>query len=415
MMWRFFARAHWLVTLLVLSTPASASAPEEGSTLCEAAQQARLADYAQSVGAQVESDPVVSRGPFTIAVERLAWKDTSEARLRVVYSAQGLAQFQVEVFRASTPDWAEAYTAACVRVSRRQLQHDNSGQWQALTIETPAGTLSRPYNPVVPETTFAKQPLGPIVGHIDSGVDYRRAEFQSHFLADAEGSWLARDAWDGDDQPFDLEIGQSPFFPREHGSRVLDVLLQHTKQVSVIPLRYPRPQMQTLGSHVRWLIDAGATLIMLPMGSFRSEDWLALEPVIASSPEVVFVVSAGNNGVDLGLRPVYPAVFTWPNLLTVTSVLPDGRVAPGSNFGEAVAVGVAAEELTARGIDGVSASVSGSSFAVPIVTAWLAKLQACQPALKGQSLINALLTSRRQSPDGLIQGWMDREDPPSCR
>lgn len=383
--------------------------------LCEAARQDSVLAYAQSEGAELQSDPAVLRGPFTIVSKQLVWPDGSEARLRLVKNVEGLAQFQVEVFRSSEPDWADAYTGGCVRISRRELLYDGSGQWRALRVVTASGTIERPYNPPSPELSMAVTPRGPIVGHIDSGVDYRRADFQAHFLAAADGQWLARDAWDGDTQPFDLDLSRSPFFPREHGSRVLDVLLHHTDRVSVIPLRYPRHAMETLGAHVRWLVDSGVTLVMLPMGSFRSEDWRALEDAIAAFPDVVFVVSAGNNGVDLGVRPVYPAVFSLPNVLTVTSVLPDGRIAPGSNFGDAVDLGVVAENLMAQGIDGVPAPVSGSSFAVPIVTAWLVNLQSCQPALRGQSLINELLASRRQSPDGLIRGWMDQEGLPSCR
>ena len=377
--------------------------------ICEAAKADHLAGYATSRMATLTEVSTQSRGMFDIQSVQLNWSDRSEARLRIVRSASGLAQFQVEVVRSGAPDWADAFAGDCMLISRRQLRRHASGQWLDLRIESGGRSSSRPYNPPTPDITYPSSPRGPIVGHVDSGIDYRRLDFQAHFLADANGKWLARDAWDGDQQPFDLDVGRSPFFPREHGSRVLDVLLQETDYVSVIPLRYPRPQIEALGGHVRWLIDSGATLIMLPMGSFQARDWESLRSVIEAYPKIVFVISAGNNGVDLGAQPVYPAVFPLPNILTVTSVFSDGTIAEGANYGAAVDLGIPAENLTARGIEGVPATVSGSSFAVPIATAWLAKLQRCQPELFGEALINTLRDRLLPSPDAATQGWISHD------
>ena len=81
-----------------------------------------------------------------------------------------------------------------------------------LTITTPG---TEPYeialNPA-PEfnqrlrraATAEKQNI-PIVGHIDSGIDYQRPDVQRHLLADDNGRWLALDLWD-DDYP----AGQAP-------------------------------------------------------------------------------------------------------------------------------------------------------------------------------------------------------------
>ena len=399
-----------LVGLVLQASLALASAPESSVLLCEAVSSARLTTYADDAGAVLSSVSVASRGPFTTESQTIVWPDESSVQLRTVHSAGALVQLQVEVRRGEHPDWFAVHAGDCRLLSRRELIVDASGRWQALRILTEEQEQIRPYNPPAPIIRYPTRPQGPIVGHIDSGIDYRRIDFQAHFLADSLGNWRARDAWDGDQQPFDLDLGRSPLFPREHGSRVLDVLLQKNRKLSVIPLRYPRPQIETLGSHVRWLIDSGARLIMLPMGSTRASDWDSLQPVIEAHPNVAFVLSAGNDGSDLANRPVYPAIFPSANILTVTSVLADGHIAPGSNFGVAVDLGVPAEGLSVRGIDGLPATVSGSSFAVPIATAWLAGLQTASPELQGEALINALLMRRNPSPDGLTGGWIAQMD-----
>ena len=49
---------------------------------------------------------------------------------------------------------------------------------------------------------------------------------------------------------------------------------------------------------------------------------------------MLFVVSAGNNGRDIDSQPVYPASLNLDNLLTVTSSDEDGYPADGSNWGQ---------------------------------------------------------------------------------
>ena len=113
--------------------------------------------------------------------------------------------------------------------------------------------------------------------------------------------------------------------------------------------------------------------------------------------EILFIISAGNNGVNLGETPIYPAVNTLDNAITVTSTMPDGGLADGSNFGIAVDIGLPAENLLATGADEQQRMMSGSSFAVPKLAAYvICIVNAATPnRLTGKALAQAVKTSLR--------------------
>ena len=75
--------------------------------------------------------------------------------------------------------------------------------------------------------------------------------------------------------------------------------------------------------------------------------------------------------------------------------MPDGRLANGSNFGTAVDIGLPAENLPASGVNAHQRIVSGSSFAVPKLTAYaICIANAVTPnRLKGKALAQAVKTS----------------------
>ena len=75
--------------------------------------------------------------------------------------------------------------------------------------------------------------------------------------------------------------------------------------------------------------------------------------------------------------------------------MPDGRLANGSNFGTAVDIGLPAENLLASGVNAQQRVMSGSSFAVPKLTAYvICVANAAAPnRLTGKALAQAVKTS----------------------
>jgi len=137
---------------------------------------------------------------------------------------------------------------------------------------------------------------------------------------------------------------------------------------------------------------AGVRVMNISMGSRRRSDWTAFEATARAHPEMLFVVSAGNDGADIDETPVWPAALALDNLLTVTSSDGSGLPAQGSNWGrESVDVAVPAEEVPITGFDGRVRVVSGSSYAAARVSALAACLLAAHPEWTVPELESAIL------------------------
>ena len=54
--------------------------------------------------------------------------------------------------------------------------------------------------------------------------------------------------------------------------------------------------MARMAGAVEIAAAAGASIVALPMGSRRAEDWTAFAAAAEAHPEMLFVVSAGNDG-----------------------------------------------------------------------------------------------------------------------
>ena len=131
----------------------------------------------------------------------------------------------------------------------------------------------------------------------------------------------------------------SPFHPQHHGSFVADVLLQTGVNFTLLPARYPRNNMNLMGDIIKWMGKNGAQIVMVPLGSKNPDDWAEFFKEAAAHPEILFIISAGNNGIDIGKTDIYPAVNNLTNALTVTSTLKNGEIANGSNYGTNVEIG----------------------------------------------------------------------------
>jgi hypothetical protein len=315
------------------------------------------------------------RGPATRLQLTFQTDHKMTAKLSTVFISGRLRTMHGEILQGQTPFSLTVFTRDCKVVEKRQITYLDDGRMQYVTIETHGQPSDKiwinppPMRPKAPSKSKLKQHLR--VGHIDSGIDYRRPAFQQYLIYDQSGALVAQDMWDGDNQPFDASVSQSPFYPQNHGSYVVDILHQSGVGFQLLPVRYPRPDMALLGDAVDWLAAQNARIVMMPLGSQSPDDWTYFFTAAERHPEILFIISAGNNGVDLDELPIYPAVNALDNAITVTSTMPDGRLAEGSNFGIAVDIGLPAENLLATGVNAHQRMMSGSSFAVPKLTAYV--------------------------------------------
>jgi len=139
---------------------------------------------------------------------------------------------------------------------------------------------------------------------------------------------------------------------------------------------------------------AGAQIINLSLGGGTSV-W-AERDAIASLPDVLFIVAAGNQGADNDATGSYPCNYDLPNVVCVGATDAYDRLASFSNFGtttvDLAAPGVGIASTYPRA-DGSYAYLSGTSMATPHVTGVAALLLARAPDTSVAGLREALLSS----------------------
>ena len=285
---------------------------------------------------------------------------------------------------------------ACNVTAGRRLVYDANGMQHS--IEHLESNLERavqvePLNPPVPtEARDATVDGGVRVAHVDSGVDYRLPRIASRLARGPGGALVGFDFWDLDRRPFDANPAHSPFHPQRHGTRTASLILEEAPVAVLVPYRYPRHDMSRMPDLVEHAAAAGVRIMNISMGSRRLSDWTPFEAAARAHPEMLFVVSAGNNGADIDETPIWPAALALDNLLTVTSSDASGLPARGSNWGrKSVDLAVPAEEVPITGFDGRVREVSGSSYAAARVSALAACLLAAHPEWTTQELRSAIL------------------------
>jgi len=341
------------------------------------------------------------RGPTTRLQFIFQTDRKMTAKLWTVCMSGRLRAMRGEILQGATPLSLSVFTRDCMMIETRKITYLDDGRMQYVTVKRHGQPADKIWinppsmRPTAPSKTKPNQHLR--IGHIDSGIDYRRPAFQQYLIYDRSGVLVARDLWDGDNLPFDANLGKSPFYPQSHGSYVVDILHKYAVGFQILPVRYPRPDMALMSDAVDWLAVQNARIVMMPLGSHSPDDWTYFFAAAKRHPEILFIISAGNNSVNLGESPIYPAVNTLDNAITVTSTMPNGGLADGSNFGIAVDIGLPAENLLATGADEQQRVMSGSSFAVPKLAAYvICIVNAATPnRLTGKALAQAVKTSLR--------------------
>ena len=299
----------------------------------------------------------------------------------------------------------------CNVVAGRRLAYDDDGA--ARSIEYLDRGLEHavqvePLNPPVPALPAAREgtPSGMRVALVDSGVNYLLPEIASRLARDADGGLVGFDFWDLDARPFDANPAGSAFHPQRHGTRTASLILEEAPVAELVPYRYPRNHMSRMPDLVEHAAAAGVRIMNVSMGSRRHSDWVDFESAARAHPGILFVVSAGNDGVDIDENPVYPASLPLDNLLTVTSSDHSGLPAPGSNWGrESVDLAVPAERVLVTGFDGRPREVSGSSYAAARISAFAACLLAAHPEWTARELKSAIL-SRAERPVSALLAYV---------
>lgn len=126
----------------------------------------------------------------------------------------------------------------------------------------------------------------------------------------------------------------------------------------------------------------------------------ALEKALASLPDVLFVVSAGNSANDPTFNETYPSGIVLPNVVAVGAVDLAGDEAGFTSYGPTVKLHANGYQVESFIPGGRRLAISGTSMSAPQVTNLAAKLLAVKPSLKPAELVALMQRTADRSEDG---------------
>jgi hypothetical protein len=181
-----------------------------------------------------------------------------------------------------------------------------------------------------------------------------------------------------------------------------------TWNVQLMPLKFLGPDGTGYTSDavdaVNYATAMGARIISNSWGGIDFSQSLEDAINAANGVGVLFVVAAGNDGVDTDETPTYPACYPCPNIISVAATDDNDQLASFSNYGtatvELAAPGVGIEStlpvtataaMTSEGLPTSYGQLSGTSMATPLVSGAAALALAQNPSLTVAQLKNQII------------------------
>ncbi len=260
------------------------------------------------------------------------------------------------------------------------------------------------FNPPLPE---AKPFIGTKVAIVDTGVNYTLNFINSNLSRKNNKTLLGYDFEEDDSLPFDMDISRSLFFPFHHGTAVTSIIIREAPLSEIVAYRFPRSDMCKFKLLINHIASNKIKIVNLSMGSKHEKDWVCFKQAAYQHKNILFFVSAGNDGINIDDKGVYPASFDLENILVITSSDIFGNLARDSNFGKnSVDFLIPGEQIPVIDHRGVRTKASGSSYAVPRVVAMAVRYLSNNPnASVGD--IKKVLISRAVKNNKLVKyGWI---------
>ena len=221
-----------------------------------------------------------------------------------------------------------------------------------------------------PPLKMAKPFQGIKVAIIDTGVNYNLNFISKNISRKDNNTLLGYDFEDNDNLPYDIDISRSAFFPMHHGTSVSSIILREAPMSELVVYRFPRSDMCKFDELIRHIALNKIKIVNLSMGSSNQNDWDCFYNAALEYKDILFFVSAGNDGKNIDENKVFPASFDLENILVISSSDISGDLAQGSNFGKkSVDFLIPGEQIPVTDHRGVKTKASGSSFAVPRIVA----------------------------------------------
>ena len=153
----------------------------------------------------------------------LATPDGGELRLERRSANGRLFQFRTAYFASQpggpAPRMQAIADATCTVQSARAIRQGDGPEVYLDQLDGDLVTLRWTETLQAPWPT-GRDPGGPRVAFVDSGLAYDLEIFRNHLARDADGVPIGYDYWDLDPFPYDGDVSRGAFFPIRHGTTV---------------------------------------------------------------------------------------------------------------------------------------------------------------------------------------------------
>lgn len=118
-----------------------------------------------------------------------------------------------------------------------------------------------------------------------------------------------------------------------------------------------------------------------------------LKNVMKKYDDILFICSTGKSGCDVDVKPVYPACFNLPNIISVAAVDNKGNLYKYSGYGKSVNVAAPGVDILSSMPDGDYNYSSGTSSATAFVSGIAALIKSLRPDLSSVQIANIIKES----------------------
>ena len=295
----------------------------------------------------------------------------------------------------------------CNIMVSRLIQRDINGK--IFSIDNLSSDLSK-----VKSSEYFNPPLekqkpfkGIKVAIVDTGVNYNLDFIADKISRIDESNLTGYDFEDDDSLPYDIDTGRSVFFPMHHGTSVSSIILREAPMSELVVYRFPRSEMCKFENLIEHISVNKIKIVNLSMGSVNKDDWQCFYKAAKSNKNILFFVSAGNDGKNIDFDKIYPASFDLENIIVVTSSDISGNLAQGSNFGSvSVDFLIPGEQIPVIDHRGVKTNASGSSFAVPRAVAMAIRILSNNTNANILDIKSKLISRAIRSNEKVKYGWI---------
>ena len=295
----------------------------------------------------------------------------------------------------------------CNIMVSRLIQRDITGK--IFSIDNLSSDLSKVKSSEYFNPTLEKQKpfKGIKVAIVDTGVNYNLDFIADKISRIDESNLTGYDFEDDDSLPYDIDTGRSVFFPMHHGTSVSSIILREAPMSELVVYRFPRSEMCKFENLIEHISVNKIKIVNLSMGSVNKDDWQCFYRAAKSNKNILFFVSAGNDGKNIDFDKIYPASFDLENIIVVTSSDISGNLAQGSNFGSvSVDFLIPGEQIPVIDHRGVKTNASGSSFAVPRVVAMAIRILSNNTNANILDIKSKLISRAIRSNEKVKYGWI---------